>query len=76
MRYQAKYDPKNTLETFSATLEDALQADVVVHVRDISHPDTRHQHQQVLQTFTKLNLKLTQENSITVVNKIDKVSII
>lgn len=64
--------PTHLIASFSATLEDALQADVVVHVRDISHPDTRHQHQQVLQTFTKLNLKLTQENSITVVNKIDK----
>lgn len=64
--------PTHLIASFSATLEDALQADVVVHVRDISHPDTRNQHQQVLDTFKKLSFKLTEENSITVVNKIDK----
>ncbi len=32
--------PTSLVASFSATLEDAIFADLIVHVRDISHPDT------------------------------------
>ena len=43
--------PTELIASFSATLEDAALADVLVHVRDVSHPDTRDQSQNVLQTL-------------------------
>lgn len=60
---------------FSATLEDAIQADVIVHVRDLSHPNTINQNKEVLSTFKKLKFKLNETNCLTVANKIDKVDI-
>jgi len=66
--------PTPLIASFSATLEDAVQADMILHVRDLSHPDTLHQNSQVLATFNKLNFPLSaRENIITVGNKIDKV---
>ncbi len=32
--------PTSLVASFSATLEDAALADLIVHVRDVSHPDT------------------------------------
>ena len=60
---------------FSATLEDALQADLVLHVRDLSHPNTVNQNLEVLYTFKKLKFLLNDKNSLTVGNKIDKTNI-
>ena len=65
--------PTKLIASFSATLEDAIQADLVVHVRDLSHPDTVHQDREVMNTLRKLNFKPTDGNIITAANKIDKV---
>eukprot|EP00088_Acartia_fossae_P013961 TRINITY_DN17410_c0_g1_i1.p1 TRINITY_DN17410_c0_g1~~TRINITY_DN17410_c0_g1_i1.p1 ORF type:complete len:513 (-),score=40.92 TRINITY_DN17410_c0_g1_i1:7-1356(-) len=65
--------PTKLIASFSATLEDAIQADLVVHVRDLSHPDTVHQGHEVMKTLSKLNFKPTDVNIITVANKIDKI---
>jgi 50S ribosomal subunit-associated GTPase HflX len=44
--------------------------------RDISHPDTEHQNQEVLKTFTKLKLpQALCNNMITVANKIDRIQV-
>ncbi|KAL1139089.1 hypothetical protein AAG570_009150 [Ranatra chinensis] len=66
--------PTKLLEPFVATLEDALQADVIVHVRDISHPDTVAQNEHVMSTLKSLNLSEDiMQNIIVVGNKSDKV---
>ena len=45
---------------------------MVVHVRDMSHPESESQKQDVLEVLAKLNLKpLLMENIIEVQNKID-----
>jgi len=67
--------PTKLIASFSATLEDAVQADVIVHVRDLSHPDTINQNREVLSTFKKLKFQLNETNCLTVANKIDKVDI-
>jgi len=64
--------PTALIASFSSTLEDALQADLVVHVRDISHPDTEHQNSQVLATLARLGLK-DPNSLVTVGNKMDLV---
>ena len=63
--------PISLIASFSATLEDALEADLILHVRDVSHPDTVNQNSQVLKTLRKLNVSLYDSHVITTGNKID-----
>ena len=35
--------PHNLVESFKSTLEEILYADILLHIRDISHPNTEHQ---------------------------------
>lgn len=64
--------PTYLIESFLTTLEDILIADVILHVRDLSHPDTVAQNDIVIKTLEKLKLTSTAFNKvITVGNKID-----
>ncbi|KAK3583272.1 hypothetical protein CHS0354_011158 [Potamilus streckersoni] len=63
--------PTSLATAFAATLEDTLLADVVVHVRDISHPDTVNQKQRVLETLEKMIPKTQLDSVIEVCNKAD-----
>lgn len=65
--------PHELIMAFRATLEEVLEADVVVHVRDISNPDTDLQRRDVLEVLAGLGLKEmeTADNYIEVLNKTD-----
>ena len=64
--------PTHLIASFRATLEEVLEADLVVHVRDISHPESQAQKQDVLQVLQDLGLpELRRETMIEVQNKID-----
>ncbi|CAH1786079.1 unnamed protein product [Owenia fusiformis] len=64
--------PTSLIASFSATLEDIREADVIIHVRDISHPDTDGQKLNVIQTLESLELpKHLLDNMIEVCNKSD-----
>lgn len=64
--------PTQLLESFHATLEDAMLADVIVHVRDVSHPDAQAQAVNVDETLRSFDLRPELlENIIVVGNKID-----
>ena len=66
--------PTPLIASFSSTLEDALQADLLLHVRDVSHPDTTNQQEQVLATLRRLGVPPRSLGAmLTVGNKIDKV---
>jgi GTP-binding protein HflX len=39
--------PTHLVEAFRATLEEVMEADLIVHVRDIAHPDTEQQKADV-----------------------------
>jgi len=39
--------PTQLVAAFRATLEEVIEADLIVHVRDISHPDSEAQAQDV-----------------------------
>ncbi|XP_078401230.1 putative GTP-binding protein 6 [Cetorhinus maximus] len=66
--------PHNLIESFSATLEDVVYSDVIVHVRDISHPETNNQKVNVLNVLRNLQLSNQLLDSIIEVhNKIDLV---
>lgn len=64
--------PTELVAAFRATLEEVLAADILLHVRDISHPDTNAQKKDVEQVLKSLFAggKLP-ENIIEVCNKID-----
>ncbi len=48
--------PTQLVAAFRATLEEVLEADLVLHVRDISHPETAEQSQDVTDILTDLGL--------------------
>ncbi|XP_052064541.1 putative GTP-binding protein 6 [Mytilus californianus] len=64
----------NLIDAFSATLEDALAADIVLHVRDVSHPDAVNQKVGVMKILTEKLTKDQMDNIIEVCNKVDKLS--
>ncbi|XP_036603316.1 putative GTP-binding protein 6 isoform X2 [Trichosurus vulpecula] len=66
--------PHDLIESFSATLEDVAYSDVIIHVRDISHPETDLQKASVLSVLKNLNLPNQLLSSVIEVhNKVDLV---
>ncbi|SEP59872.1 GTPase HflX [Thalassovita taeanensis] len=62
--------PTELVASFRATLEEVLGADLICHVRDISHPETEGQARNVNDILTSLGVKSTTP-MIEVWNKID-----
>ncbi|KAM9320009.1 putative GTP-binding protein 6 [Gastrophryne carolinensis] len=66
--------PHNLIESFSATLEDVIHSDLLIHVRDISHPEAANQKKSVLSVLTSLNVpQKLLDTMIEVHNKVDLV---
>ena len=61
--------PTQLVAAFRATLEEVLDADLILHVRDISHSETKEQAQDVNGILTELGVEGIPE--IEVWNKID-----
>ena len=60
------------IEAFRATLNDAIDAHLIIHVCDISHPDSIVQRKIVLKTLQELNVPPSKlESMVTVCNKSD-----
>ncbi|MDO5630734.1 MAG: GTPase HflX [Paracoccus sp. (in: a-proteobacteria)] len=62
--------PHELVAAFRATLEEVLEADLILHVRDISHPETAEQAADVADILGKLGVDETFPQ-IEVWNKID-----
>ncbi|XP_059576930.1 putative GTP-binding protein 6 isoform X3 [Alligator mississippiensis] len=66
--------PHDLIGSFSATLEEVAHSDLIVHVRDVSHPETVQQKASVLSVLKNLNLPSHLLDSIVEVhNKVDLV---
>ena len=65
--------PHELVESFHATLEEVLEANIIVHVRDISHPDNVAQKADVVSVLHELGLgdEILEETMIEALNKID-----
>lgn len=50
--------PHELVAAFRATLEEVLEADVIVHVRDIAHPETEEQKQDVDDVLLQLGIEV------------------
>ncbi len=68
--------PTQLVAAFRATLEEVIEADLIVHVRDISHPDSDAQAKDVADVLSGLGLadELKRVPLLTVYNKIDALS--
>jgi GTP-binding protein HflX len=64
--------PTELVAAFRATLEEVLQADLIVHVRDVAHPDSEAQRDDVIGVLSDLGVTPeTQVHALEVLNKID-----
>jgi 50S ribosomal subunit-associated GTPase HflX len=70
--------PTGLIECFVATLEDALEADIIIHVQDVSHEDWQLQRDHVEKTLATLmrntkkdEIKVSLANVINIGNKVD-----
>ncbi len=65
--------PTQLVAAFRATLEEVLEADLIIHVRDVSHPDSQAQREDVIAVLEELGVAAEQERPvIEVLNKIDQ----
>ncbi|NBO18964.1 MAG: GTPase HflX [Proteobacteria bacterium] len=65
--------PTQLVAAFRATLEEVLEADVLLHIRDCSHPDTEAQKQDVEAVLKNLfGKEQLPDTLIEVMNKIDR----
>ena len=62
--------PLHLIESFKATLEEVVEADLLLHVLDVSHPRYRNLYDSVLEVLKELGAD--RKPTITVLNKIDK----
>jgi GTPase len=63
--------PTTLISAFRATLEEVLAADVIVHLRDISHPDSDAQGDDVDAILAEIGVADRPDRVIEVWNKVD-----
>jgi GTP-binding protein HflX len=64
--------PTMLVAAFRATLEEVIEADVILHVRDIAHEDAQAQSQDVEKVLSELGIDPNDRRLIEVWNKIDR----
>ena len=64
--------PTTLISAFRATLEEVRAADVIVHVRDISHADSDAQSQDVELILAELGVADRSDRVIEALNKLDR----
>jgi len=65
--------PTMLVAAFRATLEEVIEADLILHVRDVSHGDTAAQSEDVIGVLRDLGIEPDDTRLIEVWNKIDRV---
>src|SRR5262249_4682745 len=65
--------PTMLVAAFRATLEEVIEADLILHVRDVSHGDTEAQSNDVADVLRELGIAPEDERLVEVWNKIDRV---
>ena len=64
--------PTELVAAFRATLEEINEADLILHVMDITHPNVRQQSETVMRTLASLGV--VGQPVIAALNKIDRLS--
>jgi GTP-binding protein HflX len=63
--------PTQLVAAFRATLEEVVEADLILHVRDISHPESEIQAENVRAVLGELGIEPDDERVLEVWNKVD-----
>ncbi len=63
--------PTDLVAAFRATLEEVIEADVILHVRDVSHPDSLAQQADVQAVLADLGIDESAGHVLEVLNKAD-----
>ncbi len=64
--------PTSLIAAFRATLEEVLEADIILHVRDVAHADTEAQAEDVNRVLAELGIdELRRGQVVEVWNKLD-----
>jgi GTP-binding protein HflX len=63
--------PTQLVAAFRATLEEVLEADVILHVRDAAHDESEAQKSDVLKVLHDLGVDEDERKLVEVLNKID-----
>ena len=66
--------PTMLVAAFRATLEEVIEADVILHVRDISHEDSDAQSHDVGKVLAELGIDAGDPRVVEVWNKIDRMN--
>ena len=67
--------PTMLVAAFRATLEEVIEADVILHVRDMSHADSAAQSHDVEKVLEELGIAPADSRLIEVWNKIDRLDV-
>lgn len=67
--------PTHLIAAFRATLEEVLEADLIVHVRDIAHPDTEAQAQDVMNVLKDLGVN-AEEGGTRIIEAFNKTDLL
>jgi len=65
--------PTHLVEAFRATLEEVQLADIILHVRDVSHPESRTRKEAVESVLASLGIAPDDPRLIELLNKVDRV---
>ncbi|MDF0544379.1 GTPase HflX [Sphingobium sp. H39-3-25] len=68
--------PTQLVAAFRATLEEVLSADLIVHVRDIAHPDSEAQRDDVLDVLAELGVIERDDRGASVGEPVSPVPIV
>jgi GTP-binding protein HflX len=63
--------PTDLVAAFRATLEEVLEADIILHVRDAAHPDSLAQQADVQEVLADLGISEASSHVLEVLNKAD-----
>lgn len=63
--------PHQLIESFKSTLDEVREADILLHVVDISHPNFEEQYHVVNETIAEIEGGQTDKPSIVIFNKVD-----
>ncbi len=64
--------PTHLVAAFRATLEEVQTADIILHIRDVAHPDSAAQRADVLSVLSDLGIEAEHDDRvIEVLNKVD-----
>ena len=67
--------PTDLVAAFRATLEEVVEADLILHVRDVANPDSESQRRDVMSILADLGLEAgAEEPMLEALNKIDSLT--